>query len=162
MATIRVGISQLSIAKSPDSLETQALGSCVAVVLYDSCAKIGGLAHTMLPDQSSAKKSSRDDLAKFVDTATEELLRIMIKNGARKDLIKAKLVGGANMFPDIAVPDKLHIGKRNSDTAKMKLEELGIKLVAEDTGGSLGRTVILDTATGDLLVRTIRFGEKII
>ncbi|EKD50238.1 MAG: hypothetical protein ACD_62C00606G0002 [uncultured bacterium] len=162
MVTIRVGISQLSVAKSPDNLETQALGSCVAVVLYDPHVRLGGLAHVMLPNQESAKESSRGDLTKFANTATQALFSLMLENGARRSALEAKLVGGANMFPDISKLNTVHIGRRNTEAAKAKLAQLKIPVVAEDTGGSLGRSIVLDTSTGLLLVRTIRFGEKVI
>ena len=76
----------------------------------------------------------------------------------KKDLIRAKLAGGANMFPDISRSD--HIGKRNVDAAKKALTELRIPLIAEDTGGTYGRTIVLDTATGKLKVRSLARGEK--
>lgn len=160
MSTIRVGMAQLAIAISPDKLETQALGSCVGTVLYDSRQKIGGLSHAMLPDINDAKASSRDNLAKFVNTAIDELIKDMEKKGARRKSIEAKLAGGANMFPDIATKDVMHIGERNIDSARKKLAELGIPIIAEEIGGNFGRTITLDTVTGLLHVRTIAHGEK--
>jgi len=160
MQTIHVGMAQMAIARSPDQLMTQALGSCVGVVLYDSRHKIGGMVHAMLPDVNDAKESSRGNLAKFVNTAVEELLNLMIKDGARKELIDAKLAGGSNMFPSISKPGTLHVGRRNAEAAKKQLEALKIRIIAEDTGGSVGRTIILDTTTGILKVKTAAYGEK--
>ncbi|MDP6685333.1 MAG: chemotaxis protein CheD [Candidatus Omnitrophota bacterium] len=159
MATIRVGMAQLAIAKSPDRLETQALGSCVGTVLYDSYSKIGGISHAMLPDIAESKTSSRGNLAKFVNTALEQLVDKMIRHGARKKNIKARLVGGVNMFPDIKIY-LLHIGKRNTDAARLYLEKADIQIIAEEIGGNFGRTITLDTETGSLHVRTIAHGEK--
>jgi chemotaxis protein CheD len=160
MATIRVNMAQLAVVKCPDNVETQALGSCVGIVLYEYHAKLGGLAHAMLPDMSDSRKSSRENPAKFVNTSVDELLTQMIKMGARKMFIEAKLAGGANMFPDIARENLFHIGKRNVDAVKKKLEELKIPLIAEETGGSFGRTIMLDTSTGMLKIRTIAHGVK--
>ena len=159
MTTIRVGMAQLAVAKSPDKLETQALGSCVGTVLYDATTKIGGLSHAMLSDINDAKSSSRSNLAKFVNTAIEQLLSKMIELGARKRNIKARLAGGANMFPEIKV-DVLHIGQRNTNTARACLEKAKIPIIAEEIGGNFGRTINLDTETGVLHVRTIAHGEK--
>lgn len=160
MATMRVAMAQLAVAKSPDFIETQALGSCVGIVLYEPYAKVGGIAHAMLPDVNFAKESSRGNPAKFVNTAIEQLLNTMIEQGANKKYIKAKLAGGANMFPDITREDTMHIGKRNSDAAKEYLDKMKISIVAEETGGSVGRTITLDTDTGKLRVRSIAQGER--
>lgn len=158
--TICVHMAQLAVAKIPDKIETQALGSCVGIVLYDSYTKIGGLAHTMLPEREVVKKSSQINLAKFADTATEELVKKMISEGAKKRFINAKLAGGADMFPEISKQGLTHIGKRNIDAAKAKLKELNIPIIAEDIGGTFGRTITLDTVTGKLKVRSIARGEK--
>jgi chemotaxis protein CheD len=160
MATIRVGMAQFAVAKNPSFLETQSLGSCVGVALYEPQHKIGGMAHPMLSDIRFAKESSRTNLGKFVNTAIEELIKEMIRQGARKEYIEAKLAGGANMFPDIPKQDVMHIGRRNVEAAKEKLEELGIPIIAEETGGSVGRTISLDTTTGKLRVRTAMLGER--
>lgn len=160
MATIRVGMAQFATAKSPDILETQALGSCVGIVLYESYVKVGGLSHAMLPDIEFAKESSRSNPGKFVNSAMDGLMEEMFSKGAKKQFIKAKIVGGANMFPGIIRQDIIHVGRRNIETAKKKLEELGIPIIAEDTGGHIGRTISLDTSTGVLRVRTAMQGES--
>ncbi len=158
--TIYVGMSQLAIVKSPGKIEAQALGSCVGIVLYDSCAKIGGVAHALLPDIIDANESSRGNLAKFASTAVDELLVQMEKQGANRKLVKAKIAGGANMFPDLTSRKEFLIGKRNTDSARNKLKELNIAVIAEETGGTFGRTITLDTATGKLRVKTILHGER--
>ncbi len=157
---IKVGMAQMSLAERGDQIETQALGSCVAIILYDPYAKIGGMAHPMLPDIYCAKESSRSNKAKFVNTAAEELLKVMIQRGAQKKFIKAKLAGGANMFPDITREDSDNIGWRNVEAARQKLRELEIVVAAEDVGGHMGRTVVLDVETGILKVRMMTRGEK--
>lgn len=158
--SIRVSMAHLAVAKAPDKIETQALGSCVGVVLYDPYAKVGGISHAMLPDVNDAKEGSRGNLAKFVNTALEMLLSKMIDAGANPKYVKAKLAGGANMFPDISKENSPHIGRRNTDAARMYLTKVKIPIVAEDVGGSCGRTIVLDTVTGKLKVRTIAHGEK--
>lgn len=157
---IRVGMAKLAVAKGPIEIETQALGSCVGIVLYDPYAKIGGISHAMLPDVNCAKESSRDNTGKFVNTAIEILISKMIKKGANKKFIQAKLAGGANMFPDISTEGAMHIGKRNTEAARKMLEELGIEIIAEDIGGSFGRTITLNTETGKLRVRSLSLGVR--
>lgn len=158
--TIRVNMAQMAVAKAPDKIETQALGSCVGIVLYAPYAKVGGISHAMLPDVNDAKKESRGNPAKFVNTAVEALLSEMMEAGAGIKYIKAKLAGGANMFPDISTEDSPHIGRRNTDAARLYLKRVKIPIVAEDVGGSFGRTIILDTATGKLKVKSFAHGEK--
>lgn len=160
---IRVGMAKLAVARAPTGLETQALGSCVGIVLYDSYTKTGGMAHVMLPDIELAKESSRGNPAKFANTAIDVLVEKMEKMGVVKRHIEAKLAGGANMFPDISTKDPSEaIGNRNIESARARLLEIGIPIVAEDVGGSVGRTISLNTTTGDLIVRCIRQGEKVI
>jgi len=160
MEVIRVGMAQLAAAQSPDFLETLALGSCVGIVLYDPHAKIGGLSHAMLPDIGFAKESSRGNAAKFVNSAIEELIKEMMRKGINEEYLWAKLAGGANMFPDITRQEVMHIGRRNVETARNKLKELGIPIIAEETGGSFGRTITLDTNSGRLKIRTAQRGER--
>ena len=77
---IKVGMADLNIAKSPDSLTTLGLGSCIGLTLYDPVAKIGGLVHYMLPDSTKLKNNS--NIAKFGDTGIRELYKKMIEKGA--------------------------------------------------------------------------------
>lgn len=160
MTTIRIGMAQIAVARHPDLIETQALGSCVGITLYDPHSMVGAVAHAMLPDISDAKESSRGNLYKFVNTAIDELLKKMEEAGAKKKFMKAKIFGGANMFPNIASNPNMQIGKRNVDAAKQKLSELDILIEADETGGSFGRTIILDTSTGKVKVRSAMMGEK--
>jgi chemotaxis protein CheD len=150
----------LAVAGVPDRLETQALGSCIGIVLYDPHAKVGGLAHAMLPDLHDAKENSRGNLAKFVNTAIDVLVENMVKKGANPKFIKAKLAGGANMFPEISADTANLIGNRNIAAAREALKKVGIPVVAEEIGGNCGRTITMDTITGKLTVRTIAHGEK--
>ncbi|HHV72072.1 MAG TPA: chemotaxis protein CheD [Clostridia bacterium] len=153
---IRVGMADLGIAKCPDSLLTAGLGSCVGVCLYDSVAKVGGLAHIMLPDSNSAR--SKENPAKFADTAIPLTIEKMSKEGAVKKRIVAKIAGGAQMFSFSNGSDIMKIGERNINAVKRILKELGIALVAESTGGNYGRTIELKTDTGILTIRTIDHG----
>lgn len=157
---IKVGMADLKTCKYPDKLTTLGLGSCVGIVLYDPIAKIGGLAHAMLPD--SKLINNNENKAKFVDTGTKELLDKMIRLGANKVRIKAKLAGGAQMFRFDTNNELMKIGHRNIQAAKKQLDELNIRLISEDTGENYGRTIELDTANGDLMVKSIGKGIKII
>lgn len=157
---IKVGMADLNIAKAPDKLTTLGLGSCVGITLYDKETQIGGLAHIMLPSSLEIKKNSNK--AKFADTGIDELIDNMIKKGARRRNLVAKLAGGAQMFNFSSDNNILKIGERNIIATKEKLKAINIKIISEDTGGNFGRTIVFDPLDGSLFIRTIGHGEKTI
>lgn len=160
MNSNKVGMAALAAVKSPDSLITLGLGSCVGIALYDKYSEVGGLAHIMLPSSQEIKNNSNK--AKFADTAIDLLIEEMISLGAKKRNLKAKIAGGSQMFSFNTNNDVLKIGQRNVNATKEKLMELNIPIVSEDTGGNYGRTIELSTKDGSLLVRTIGHGIKTI
>lgn len=154
---VKVGIADLKIVKAPNTIRTSGLGSCVGVILYDEGKFIAGLAHIMLPESSLAKLGTLNK-AKYADTAIEELLNQLLLNGARKGFIKAKIAGGAQMFQFVSSNDMMRIGPRNVEAVKNELKRLRIQLVAEDVGGSNGRTIDFNPKTSVLTVRTVNLG----
>ena len=74
----------------------------------------------------------------------------------------SKIAGGAKMFEVSGLSDVGNIGARNAEAAKMKLKQLGIRLVAEDTGLNYGRTVELHCDTGDFYIKSVGIPIKII
>jgi len=156
--TIKVGMADMQAARHPAVLVTLGLGSCVGIALYDKTTNIVGLAHCMLPDSTQSKNAT--NIAKFVNTAIEALVDKMVALGANRSKIVAKLAGGAQMFNFSQSSDLMKIGYRNVMAAKEKLEQLKIPLISEDTGGNYGRTIMLDSATGILQVKTIGYGIK--
>lgn len=156
--TIQVGIAELKTGKSPEKIITIGLGSCVGVTLYDPINKIGGMVHIMLPNSKEIKNN--DNVAKFADTGIPKLLQEVIKKGAKKNNIVAKMAGGAQMFNLSTNNNALRIGDRNIIATKKILQELNIPIKANDTGQNYGRTIILDLNTGGLLVRSIGKSEK--
>lgn len=152
MANTIIGIADLQVAKGPDTLTTLGLGSCVGLCLYDRLAKVGGMAHIMLP-QAPANVEMKHK-AKYGDTAFEELLKQMIRAGANPYLLTAKMAGGAHMFSSSMDNDIMKVGIRNVDICHKLLRAKSIKLLAEETGGTVGRTITLDCGTGALHIRT--------
>ncbi len=159
---IRVAMADLGIARAPAILMTIGLGSCVGVTLYDPLLKLGGLAHIMLPYQR--KGSAGGKPGKYADQAIAYLLDELTAQGAVKGRLEAKLVGGAQMFANKGseTSEILKVGQRNVEAARKILGEIGIKIVAADTGGNYGRTIELETETGALRIKTIAHGEKYI
>lgn len=158
--TIKVGMADLNATKAPNLLTTLGLGSCVGIILYDEINKIAGLAHIMLP--SSKEIKNNDNKAKFADTGIDELILAMINIGADRKELTAKITGGSQMFNFNSNSDALRIGDRNIISTRSKLKELNIEIIAEDTGGNYGRTIVLNSLDGSLHIKTIGHGEKII
>lgn len=157
---IKVGMADMCVSSHPGVLTTLGLGSCVGIALYEPSSKIIGLAHIMLPSSTQAKNNT--NIAKFADTAIDKLLEDMIKKGARKAGILAKIAGGAQMFSFNQSTDIMKIGLRNVISTKEKLNEYRIPIIAEDTGGNYGRTIEFYSEDGKLMVKTIGFGTKYI
>ncbi|QOY34495.1 chemotaxis protein CheD [Anaerobacillus isosaccharinicus] len=154
---VKVGMADLNVAKPPKKIRTSGLGSCVGVVIYDETTKICGMAHVMLPN-SSLGKSETMNKAKYADTALDVLLENLSKLGAKKSQLKAKLAGGSQMFKFSSSSEMMRIGPRNVEAVKEKLRELRISIVAEDVGGSSGRTIEFDPVTSKLSIRTVSQG----
>lgn len=156
---IKVGMADYKVTKNSDaSIITYGLGSCVGIALYDRMSKVGGLAHIMLPDSTQAR--SVENPAKFADTGIMLMLADMIKLGASKANLVAKIAGGAQMFSFDKASDVMKIGERNAVSVREILKKNNIRLIADDTGGNYGRTVELNMATGMFRIKTINKGEK--
>lgn len=155
---IKVGMADYKTGRDPASLISYGLGSCVGIALYDPVAKIGGLAHIMLPDSTQARAT--ENPAKFADTCLPVMLDEIIKNGAQKARIWAKIAGGAQMFTFTNASDIMRVGERNSEAVRVALKKLNIKIISEDTGGNYGRTVELKLDSGIFRIKTIDKGEK--
>ncbi len=157
---IKVGMADLNICKAPDVITTLGLGSCIGLVFYDPVSKVGGMVHYMLPDSTKVRNNS--NIAKFGDTGIQELYKRVIAAGANKGRLIAKIAGGAKMFEVSGLSEVGNIGARNTEAAKLKLKELGIRLVAEDTGLNYGRTVELHCDTGEFYIKSVGRPLKII
>ena len=153
-ATIEVGIAEYAVTGNGEALSTYGLGSCVAVGLFDVENGVSGLAHVMLPSADTAKG---DEPGKFADTAIRSMVAEMEGLGARKAHIRAKVVGGSEMFDFTGIAEG--VGRRNVKAAKRELKQLGIPIDAEDVGGDHGRSVTFDGSTGTLTLKTADDGE---
>jgi chemotaxis protein CheD len=152
-----VGMADGKVGRGGGRLVAYGLGSCVGVALYDPLEKTGGLAHVMLPSSLSFPKSK--ERFKFADRAIEELLTEMARQGARKNRVTAKLVGGANMI-NVLAGQAVPIGLRNVMAARAKCLEAGLRVEAEDVGGTRGRTLFFSLADGRIQIRMLNQPEK--
>ena len=130
---IILGLGELRVGKCP--MGTIGLGSCIALILHDQRRSLAGLAHIMLPES----RGDTDRPGKFADTAIDALLEEMGGAGSTKSSLTAIVVGGASMFEFSA--NSLNIGERNAVAVKGLLQEQGIRIEHEETGGKVGRSV---------------------
>lgn len=155
---IRVGMADYKVGSAPSTIISYGLGSCIGISLYDPQTKVGGLLHIMLPDSTQARPT--DNPAKFADTGLPLMLKDVLALGANRARLVAKIAGGAQMFAFQNATDIMRVGTRNAEAAKKILKDLNIKIIAEDTGGTYGRTVSIDLNDGVYKVKTIDKGEK--
>lgn len=154
--TVSVGLGELAVSSDDgDTLKTYGLGSCIAVVVYDRRRSCGGLLHVVYPESSSNERRAERQPAYFADTGVPLLMGRFAQGGKidRRDLI-IKLAGGANMMDS---EGRFNIGKRNALAVKKALWSLGLGACAEDIGGTIGRTVWIDIATG---ITTVANGSR--
>jgi chemotaxis protein CheD len=157
---IRVKVADFAVANGSALLVTVGLGSCVAIALHDPLAKVGGLAHVLLP--STGMSQDRDNKAKFPSTAVPLLCDRMQALGARTGRIRAKIVGGASMFTSLLSASGLQIGERNVAATRTALERAGIPIVAQEVGGDFGRSVYFHVHDGRLVVKSLKLGNVLL
>jgi chemotaxis protein CheD len=155
----RVSIAQALIGRAPAVLRACGLGSCIAVGLYDPQNHIGGLGHMLLPSNPEGSPYGME--GKYVDIGISRMVDELVRGGARRDDLVAKIVGGANMFETTYQTLINSIGARNARSARETLARLAIPLVGEEVGGNRGRNVEFDLATGKMLVYCARDDERI-
>ncbi|MBN2852571.1 MAG: chemotaxis protein CheD [Clostridia bacterium] len=153
---IVVGISDLKVAKDPDTIISYALGSCVGICLYDKVNKVAGLSHILLPYSDASKEISNP--MKFADTAIEILVRQMVQAGGKQTFLTAKIAGGANMFGW----EGETVGDKNVTSVCNELKRLRIPLLASDVGLNYGRTVSIDATDGSVTIKALTKDSKVI
>jgi chemotaxis protein CheD len=134
-------------ASAGDVLVCVGLGSCIGLALVCRDGRGCGLAHIVLPD-SEGREGHRP--AKFAERAVPALIGALGRYGARPGSLEAILVGGAQMF---SMGAGMEIGARNEAAVRAELRRAGIPVTATATAGSVGRTVRVHVATGNVTVR---------
>jgi chemotaxis protein CheD len=148
-----VRVAQAAVGGPDDTLVTLGLGSCVAIVLHDPEARVGGMAHVLLPEPALSR--DQGNASKFATTAVPALVQEMARLGARPGRLKARLIGGAAMFQTLMVPGSLNMGARNIIASRQALERAGIPVVAEAVGGDFGRSVRFYVGAGRTTVSSV-------
>ena len=139
-----VRMGELAISDTQgDVLTSLGLGSCIGLALVDRRAGVAGLAHIVLPEGDEAQP-------KFANVAVPALVDGLLDRGASRVFMQAFLVGGASMFGAVS---GLDVGSRNAAAVREQLAARRVGIVAEQVGGSRGRTIRVDVGTGAVSVR---------
>ena len=145
-----VGVGGLHVSKDPEIvLKTHALGSCVAVIAYDTVSHISGMMHVALPDSSIDLEKGRLLPGYFADTGMAALLEALYKAGARRQNTWFKLAGGANV---LNTSTNFDIGRRNVLALRKAFWKENLVIAAEDVGKNCSRSVSINAVTGEVVV----------
>ncbi|HYM62440.1 MAG TPA: chemotaxis protein CheD, partial [Thermoanaerobaculia bacterium] len=140
---------QLHVTSDPVLVRT-ILGSCVAVCLFDPSAGVGGISHFLLP----GKPPKSSDELRYGVTSTERLIDQMIGRGCATDRMRGQMFGGACVLAAFAGA-RVPLGEANEKSAREVLTQRGIHILAGQTGGNHGRTLLFDPRTGAVQVKEI-------
>jgi len=138
---------QLHAASAPTAIST-VLGSCVAVCLHDPIAKVGGMNHYLLPLHVEREQSPR-----FGTVAVPQLIEAVIRAGASRGALVAKVFGGASVIG--AMTKGRRLGEENALLAVRLLEEARIPVLDQDVGGTRGRKLVFFCDEGTAWVRQL-------
>jgi chemotaxis protein CheD len=151
VSALVVGISDCKVSQDAESiLITYALGSCIAVTMFDPVAKIAGMLHYMLPESALDASKAQQNPCMFADTGIQLLLERVKAGGAQPRRMVVRLTGGAQVLDGEGV---FQIGKRNYLAARKILWKAGVLIAAEAVGGEVPRTVRLEVGTGRMWLR---------
>jgi chemotaxis protein CheD len=142
---ILVGMGQIAAGRAPQRMRA-ILGSCIGVALYHPGRKTGAMAHIVLPESAGRDGAP----GKFADTAVPQMLAVLREQGMPTYGLTAKLAGGANMFNGSG---PLQIGDANAVAVAAALKKAGIRVAGQDLGGTRGRRVDFDCASGEMTVQ---------
>jgi len=157
--SLPVGLGELkSGARNGQILVCYGLGSCIGLTVYDYSNRIGAMVHVVLPD-SSLNRGVLTAPGKFADTGVPAAIEAVVKLGGVRSRLQARVAGGAHMLNVVGAGSRLDIGARNIEAVRVALRQLGIPLLAEDTGGGHGRTVQLFIGSGRMVVSTVGRGS---
>jgi chemotaxis protein CheD len=146
-----IGMGMMGVSRNEDEeLYALGLGSCIGLAVLDRRAHVAGLAHIVLPESHEAADESAEP-GKYADRAVPELIFRMRLHGAAPRRMEAVLVGGARMFAG----GEFDIGARNAEAVREALDALQVKVHAEATGGTLGRTVRVSANRGTVTMKEV-------
>jgi len=136
-----------------DMLIVTVLGSCVSACIRDRVSGIGGMNHFMLPDGGDGSNPLISASARYGTYAMEVLINELLKSGARRENLEAKVFGGGNVLRGLTA---LNVGERNAAFVRAYLKAEGIRVLAEDLNDIFPRKVYFFPRSGRVLVKKLR------
>lgn len=145
----RISVNQgdHAVAGDDDVCLTAILGSCVAFCLHDATARVGGMNHFLLPEPPGGDAQAARRYGAYL---AEVLINDLIKAGARRDRMQAKVFGGARMIQGLS-----DIGAANGAFATAFLANEGIPIISQSLGGERARRIEFWPATGRAFQRLV-------
>lgn len=152
-----IGVADMAVSSSTEELLiTYSLGSCIAVIVFDPFASVGGMLHYMLPESSLDPVKAKMNPCMFADTGITHLFKSSYQMGARKENIVVKVVGGAQTLDPNGI---FNIGKRNYLAMRKIFWRNNVAVSAEHVGGEVNRTVRLLMDTGRVILKVGKEAE---
>lgn len=136
---------------------TTVLGSCVSACLHDLDAGVGGMNHFMLPGEGDGPAAAPD--MRYGEHAMQLLVRELLKAGARRERLAAKVFGGGAVISGMT---QLNIGERNAEFVLRHLATERIPVMAQDLGGTHARRICYFPGSGRVAVRRLRRDEDLL
>ncbi|MBN1368581.1 MAG: chemotaxis protein CheD [Dehalococcoidales bacterium] len=156
--SIIVGLGEMQVTMRQSAvLSCIGLGSCIAVCIYDSLFKVGGMVHIVLPQHDGL---SEKNVAKYANTGVPLLIKEVLRQGASRSHLTVKIAGGAQMSLAPGLKSTFRTGERNLEAVVEALNKEGLMPVSSDVGGSKGRTVRLYVNSGKATVKTVGDEER--
>ena len=150
MIRTKIHIGEIYASSKPAVIET-ILGSCVSVCMFDKKTKVGGMNHILLPGK--ADLGNFDGAARYGINAMEMLINNLMKHGAKRKNLKAKIFGGAHIIQSLQLDNSP--GLKNISFVENFMRIEGIPIVSRDTGGVNGRRIHFHTHSGDVYLKTL-------
>ena len=147
-------MGEFLVREAPARLAIYGLGSCVAIFIYETERRFAALAHVLLP--AHAQGMPRGPAGKYADTAVAAILGDILELGGSRERLVAKVAGGAHMFAATPSAERETLGERNIRAALESLGRNGVEIAGMDIGGSYGRTIVADAATGMLRITSLK------
>lgn len=140
-------------ATTTGTLIVTVLGSCVSACIRDRVSGIGGMNHFLLPNDGSGQDNLLSDSARYGVYAMEILINHLLKLGARRERLEAKVFGGGNVLKGIT---SINVGERNAEFVLDFLRLERIPVIAQDLLDIYPRKVYFFSETGQVLIRKIK------
>lgn len=144
-----IKLGEIVFTNDPEYYNLLGIGTCLGIYIYDLEKKKYIIAHTVLPYYHEIQKEFDSEMpARFTDVAISLMIKRILKSGSKRSNLKAKIVGGSQIFKD-----NLDIGKKNILSAIETFKKEDVSLIAQDVGGTQGRSIYSFNKDGTVVVR---------